>query len=100
MRSRDRAAGASINPQARAAHLEVHAKYGRDILGPTHQYQKQKEAAFTRGDAITGWNFATTRIANMHPVGIKRKHQATKQDLQAVAELDDPQNLSDTGYIT
>ncbi|DBA96873.1 TPA: hypothetical protein ACH3X3_013028 [Trebouxia sp. C0006] len=33
MRSRDRAAGASINPQARAAHLEVHAKYGRDILG-------------------------------------------------------------------
>ncbi|KAL0043886.1 hypothetical protein WJX82_002205 [Trebouxia sp. C0006] len=162
MRSRDRAAGASINPQARAAHLEVHAKYGRDILGlrapewegsnrvhafklygppshlsldnhitahhinpvdfrhlagPTHQYQKQKEAAFTRGDATTGWNFATSlaaleakygkdgaaemqRIANMHPVGIKRKHQATKQDLQAVTELDDPQNLSDTGYIT
>ncbi|KAL0024961.1 hypothetical protein WJX77_006423 [Trebouxia sp. C0004] len=172
MRSRDRAVGASINPQARASHLEVHTKYGRDTLGPTHQYQKQKEAAFTRGDATTGWNFATMvdhrnlrqqlssslansikstrkhivalkqyqtpaqhsaavaekaraarsaaalqlrtleakygkdgaaemqRIANMHPVGIKRKHQATKHDLQAVAELDDPQDLSDTGYIT
>lgn len=26
--------------------------------------------------------------------------QATKYDLQAVAELGDPQDLSDTGYIT
>ncbi|KAA6419108.1 MAG: hypothetical protein FRX49_10848 [Trebouxia sp. A1-2] len=194
MRSRDRAAGASINPQWEGSNLVHGSKlYGppshlslsnhvtahhinpidfRHLAGPTHQYQKQKEAAFTRGDAITGWNFATTvdqrnlkqqlssslansiksthkqivalkqyqtpaqhsaavaekvraarsaaglqlaaleakygkdgaaelqRIANMHPVGIKRKHQATKQDLQAVAELDDPQNLSDTGYIT
>ncbi len=36
----------------------------------------------------------------LQSASLSLKLQATKHDLQAVAELDDPQNLSDTGYIT